>query len=119
MRCGEWWASSLDLRGSQHPYPLLPTTHLADFCLLGEVNVVYILLMGLYCFYWFDVEATGLSVAFLFVAFFVSLPPLYFFPMLGIMPLLSFSPNFDVSMSCLQLKSQVLLYLVIDNTRQE
>ena len=31
MRCGEWWVSSLDLRGSRHPCPLLPTTHLADF----------------------------------------------------------------------------------------
>ena len=30
MRCSEWWASSLDLRGSKHPYPLLTTTHLAD-----------------------------------------------------------------------------------------
>ena len=31
MRCDEWWASSPDLRGSWHPYPLLPTTYLADF----------------------------------------------------------------------------------------
>ena len=31
MRCGEWWASSPVLRGSRHPCPLLPTTHLADF----------------------------------------------------------------------------------------
>ena len=30
MRCGEWWASSPDLRGCWHPYPLLPTTHLVD-----------------------------------------------------------------------------------------
>ena len=39
MRCGEWWASSLDLWGSWHPYPLLPTTHLVDF-LSVQVNVV-------------------------------------------------------------------------------
>ena len=39
MRCGEWWAFSLDLRASWHPYPLLPTTHLVDF-LSVQVNVV-------------------------------------------------------------------------------
>ena len=39
MRCGEWWASSPVLWGSQHPCLLLPTTHLADYCLLGDVVV--------------------------------------------------------------------------------
>ena len=40
MRCGEWWASSPVLRGSQHPCPLLPTTHLADSYLLGDVKIL-------------------------------------------------------------------------------
>ena len=31
MRCGEWWASSPVLRGSRHPCPLLPITHLVDY----------------------------------------------------------------------------------------
>ena len=50
MRCGEWWASSLDLRGSWHPYPLLPITHLAGFfvcyrwCLKGVIYRGYRLL---------------------------------------------------------------------------
>ena len=39
MRCGEWWVSSPDLQGSRHPYPLLPTTHLADFLVCKQVNV--------------------------------------------------------------------------------
>ena len=82
MRCSELWASSPDLRGSWHPYPLLPTTHLADFCLL-QVNVE-INSWERWCFdmwiYRFDVEAMGLSGAFCFVPFFVSLPPRYFLP---------------------------------------
>ena len=104
MRCGEWWASLPDLRGSQHPCPLLPTTHLVDFCLL-QVNVVVDILLtyfGAVLYYWLDVEATGMSVAFLFVGFFVSLPPLYFFPVRHNATNLGFSPNFDVSMSCVQ-----------------
>ena len=47
MRCGEWWASSPDLRGSWHPYPLLPTTYLADLfvcyrwcCKILHVNIL-------------------------------------------------------------------------------
>ena len=43
---------SLDLRGSQHPYPVLPTTHLADLLsATGEcmVNCILIFLFSLLC----------------------------------------------------------------------
>ena len=55
MRCGEWWASLPDLRGSQYPYPLLPTTHLADFLsarwmiLLNCCADIYIYILFLLC----------------------------------------------------------------------
>ena len=77
MRYGEWWASSLDLWGSWHPYPLLPTTHLADFVrLLGEYW---------WSFYsadvdgFFDVEGPLLDPDNLL---FLSVLPRYFFPMM-------------------------------------
>ena len=51
MRCGEWWVSLLDLRGSRHPYPLLPTLTWLTFSLLqvNDFNCKF-LLCWCFCF---------------------------------------------------------------------
>ena len=87
MRCGEWWMSSPDLWGSWHSYPLLPTTHLADFLsATGEqyCKDLYINIL----IYW--VEADVVKGFFDEVApslvpdslLFRSSPPMYFLPVM-------------------------------------
>ena len=80
MRCGEWWASSPVLRGSRHPCPLLPITHLVGFlftrCCEGNRNLTIKYLVLNYCVFAFF----GVSSSFPESLLFLSDPPRYLRP---------------------------------------
>ena len=77
MRYGEWWASLPDLRGSWHPYLLLPTTHLADFLSARRLSFTGVYWVDVDGF--FDVEGPSSGPDNLL---FLSVPPRYFLPVM-------------------------------------